>query len=361
MIAKLAIIFIFFWSLTYPLQAQKIEVDTADRYDILVYPIIFYLPETKFGFGGASVITFRLPGEAADSRPSSMNAGMAYTLNKQLLMYFPYKLYKDHNRWLLKGEIGYYVYLYNHFGIGNDSRLEDEETYDVDYPRLHMALSRRFGSLYVGATTRYDNYKIRGVSEGGLLRTDPWARQDGGQLFTVGPILTFDTKDYEFHPSRGFLIELSFIKSFDGFLSDASYTQLRLNAAHYLKIYRETILATNVYYGQVNGDAPFSELFFVGNDKRARGYANRRFKANSLFVMQSELRFPIWKRLEGVAFIASSVLADQPSQLYENDARLSGGGGVRFVINKQDRVRLRLDYAFSEEGSNSYFTVNHAF
>lgn len=353
---------IFFLASASSFAQHKAEVDTTDNCNAIIYPVIFYLPETSFAFGSASVITFRLPGENYSSRPSSLNAGAAYTLNKQLLIYFPYKIFKDQNKWILQGELGYYIYLYNHFGIGNESSQTDEETYDVTYPRIHTALSRKCGQVYLGIKTRYDNYDITRIKENGLLENDPWAARGGGQIFSYGPIIQYDTKDFEFHPTSGWFAELSSVTAINGILSDANtYTKVKFEISKYFSLKDNHIIATNVYAGQIFGDAPFSELFFVGTDKRSRGMSNRRFKDNALLAFQSEYRFPIWNWVEGVAFGSGSVVSDELPQVLGNKIRYTGGAGVRFVVNRQDRVRVRIDYAISDEGSNSYLTINHAF
>jgi len=286
---------------------------------------------------------------------------VAYTQNKQLLFFFPYSLYKNSDDIKVIGEIGYYIYFYNHYGIGNDSNLSDQEIYDVKYPRIHTSVLHRFGDFYLGIKTRYDNYDITELKEGGLLVNDQWASQGGGQLLTYGPLVQYDTKDFQFHPSKGWLAEAGLITSKEGILSDATFTKFHLDARHYMSLMDNHIIASNVYFGHIWGDVPFSELFYYGSNKRARGFADRRFKDRSFLAVQSEYRFPIWRWLGGVTFLSTSAVGDGTDDLFDNTFRWTGGGGLRITLNEADRVRLRLDYAFSEEGTNFYLTANNAF
>ena len=342
-------------------QVDSLEAVEKENVSVTVYPVLFYLPETRWGGGAASLITFRLPGEGDDTRPSSFNGGVAYTQNKQLLIFFPYSLYKNNNNIKVIGEIGFYDYFYNHYGIGNDTELEDQEIYEITFPRIHTSILHRFGNFYVGLKTRYDNYNIEGFKEGGLLQNDQWATQGGGQIFTIGPLIQFDTKDYQFHPSKGWLSEVGLITTKDGVLSDATYTKFHIDARHYSSFMKDHIIASNVYFGHIWGDAPFSELFYYGSNKRARGLGDRRFKDRSFLALQSEYRFPIWRWLGGVAFGATSAVGNGIEDLNSNKFRWTGGGGLRLTLNEKDRVRLRLDYAFSDEGTNFYLTANNAF
>lgn len=342
-------------------QADTVKAQEIKNLNVTAYPVLFYLPETRWGGGAASVVTFRLPGEGRETRPSSFNGGVAYTQNKQLLFFFPYSLYKNNNDIKVIGEIGYYIYFYNHYGIGNDSKLEDQEIYDVTYPRFHTSALHRFGDFYVGIKTRYDNYNISDLREGGLLENDPWAAQGGGQIFSYGPLIQYDTKDYQFHPTKGWLSEVGLITAKEGVFSDATFTKFHLDARQYSSLKKDHIIASNVYLGHIWGEVPFSELFYYGSNKRARGFADRRFKDRTFLAVQSEYRFPIWRWLGGVAFGGSSAVGDGIKDLFNNRFRWTGGGGLRITLNEDDRVRLRLDYAFSEEGTNFYLTANNAF
>ena len=342
-------------------QSDTLENELPKKVSVTGYPVMFYLPETRWGAGGACLVTFRLSGESNETRPSSFNGGVAYTQNKQLLFFFPYNLYKNNNALKVIGELGYYTYFYNHYGIGNESDQEDREIYDVKYPRIHTSVLQRFGDFYVGVKTRYDNYNITELKEGGLLANDKWATQGGGQIFTFGPLIQYDTKDYQFHPSKGWLSEVGLITSKEGVLSDATFTKFHLDARHYGSFKKDHIIASNVYLGHIWGDVPFSELFYYGSNKRARGLSDRRFKDRSFLAIQSEYRFPIWSWLGGVAFASTSAVGEGTNDLLSNRFRWTGGGGLRLTLNKEDRVRLRFDYAFSEEGTNFYLTANNAF
>ena len=81
-----------------------------------------------------------------------------------------------------------------------------------------------------------------------------------------------------------------------------------------------------------------------------------------MLVLQTEYRFPIYKRLQGVTFVSSGSVSDQYLDLFSNHYKWSYGAGLRFVLNKKDRIRLRLDYGLTtNEGGAFYITVNEAF
>ncbi len=54
-------------------QPDSLRTDAVKNISVTAYPVIFYLPETRWGGGAASVVTFRLPREGPETRPSSFN------------------------------------------------------------------------------------------------------------------------------------------------------------------------------------------------------------------------------------------------------------------------------------------------
>jgi len=94
------------------LSSQPVSIDSTDsRYEsfLAVYPLLFYFPETRLGFGATGVFNY-YPGTVKSSRPSQWQVGTAYTLNKQLLIYGSFQYFLRQKRTELFGEIGYYDY-----------------------------------------------------------------------------------------------------------------------------------------------------------------------------------------------------------------------------------------------------------
>ena len=93
----------------------------------------------------------------------------------------------------------------------------------------------------------------------------------------------------------------------------------------------------------------------------ALGHADRRFIDKNLAVVQAEYRFPIYKRLRGVAFGALGNVGETYGSIVSTDLKLSGGAGLRFQLNKKIMNHLRVDLAASKEGFQFYFTVGESF
>ena len=94
---------------------------TKIKNQFLAYPVVFYLPETRWGFGAAGLYNFRFRSESAESNPSQIQLIASYTQNKQLIFVMPFELYRKYNTWKIKGELTYFRYQFNAYGIGFDT------------------------------------------------------------------------------------------------------------------------------------------------------------------------------------------------------------------------------------------------
>jgi hypothetical protein len=120
-------------------------------------------------------------------------------------------------------------------------------------------------------------------------------------------------------------------------------------------------LASQLSGSFVTVDAPFFVYPYVGTPNIGRGYSDRRFMDRTLINIQSELRFSISGRFGAVTFISLSSLGESPEELIKNRTKLSAGLGLRYILNKEERTKIRLDFGFTNEGFNFYITANEAF
>jgi hypothetical protein len=58
-----------------------------EKSSLIVLPLAFYTPETRFGGGVGGLYAFRFGNEPEESRPSQVELGLAYTQNEQILLY----------------------------------------------------------------------------------------------------------------------------------------------------------------------------------------------------------------------------------------------------------------------------------
>jgi len=196
----------------------------------------------------------------------------------------------------------------------------------------------------------------------GLLENGNYTGEDGGVISGIGLVGQLDTRDYIFNPTKGVFMETEIFANAKFTQSNFTYQRFALDFAKYVRIKQDHTLAFHINTAMILGDPIFYDLLYFGSPKLMRGFQDRRFKDKNILVLQGEYRFPIYKWVQGVSFLSGGTVAASYSEIFENDYKISFGAGLRIVLNKKDRVRLRLDYGRTiNEGGAIYITINNAF
>lgn len=346
-------------------QSSTELVDTLkhDKTFIAGYPIVFYFPATKFGFGGAGILTFQLNAKDKKEqyRLSQTQVALVYTLNKQLLALVSWKLFFGSDTYQSNGEIGYYDYFYNFYGIGPDTQFEDEEQYFVRFPRLKVNMLKNIGRYgYIGPKIEIDGYNITEIDSSGIIYNQNLTGIDGGITAELGFVAQYDHRDNIFYPTDGYFLELEYSSGTQYLGSDYSFDKIRLKANKYLNFKENHIIAFDARVAWASTGTPFYESNQYGGPTLGRGYAVGRFQDYNLMIVQGEYRFPIYRRIGAVVYgSVGNVFAEYAESM--EALKWNYGTGLRFNINKKDHINLRLDVAFGAEEPQFYFTIGEAF
>lgn len=341
---------------------KKDSISTDKPLKLQVLPVLFYLPETGLGYGALGVGTWRFKNEPQESRPSSAQVAISLTTKNQFLLFAPFELYFKNENWRVLGELGYYKYFYNFYGLGDASQEADFETYGVTFPRFRATLMNQvMPNVFVGMGYELDSYSNLEIEENGILdATQISGKNGGGIVSNLGLRIFYDSRDNIFFPTKGFFIEGSAYTGVEFLGSSFAYSKFISDNRYYQQLKGNHILAANAFLGITTGDTPLYELFNVGS-RRTRGFNDRRFQDNNELSLALEYRFPIAGRFGGVTFVSSGTVASNFNGLFNASYKNSGGLGLRYLLNKDDGIRIRVDYGLSSEGGNLYFTVREAF
>lgn len=341
----------------------KAQQDTAQKPVYSVLPFLFFLPETDFGFGVGGIMSFRFPGEDTTTAASQMQLGASYTLNDQWLFYLPWRLFWQEQQNLSYGELGYYLYVYPYYGIGINSKKEDEEFYDVIYPRIRVSYLREVRpNLYLGARYWLDNFNITGYAERGSLEHGGIPGVGGGEVGGLGLVSNYDSRNNQFYPTTGWFVETVVLPHTAAFNSDFDFLKFSLDATKYQRLGGRHLLALNAYWESNIGQVPFFNMAFVGGAKRLRGYIDGRFRDHNASVLQAEYRWKFYKRFGLTLFYGAGNVFEDFSALDLSATKHAFGGGLRFQLSKREQVNLRLDAGYApNEGANFYITFGEAF
>lgn len=329
----------------------------------IVLPLIFFTPETRFGAGAASIYAFRFRGNGEETKSSQAQLGFAYTQEKQILSYLPFQVYLKNQEWFSYGELGYYRYVYQFFGIGNDTNEDNQESYDANYPRFRLNVLKKVApKIYVGARYWFDDYRIENRDRSGILFNEEVTGQNGGIISGLGLVANRDSRDQVFYPTTGNFTDVVLYFNQKSFGSDFNFTRFSVDAAQYFPVSKNGVFAANAFVDFVFGEPPFQELAFIGGSKKLRGFFEGRFRDKKLWVLQAEYRQWIWKFIGGTVFAGAGSVAPELGDFTDREVHFSFGAGLRVRLSKEDKINLRIDAGFDKNlNFLPYITVGEAF
>jgi hypothetical protein len=327
---------------------------------VLALPAVSFAPETKWLFGAGAVSTFKLhPKQDIYERPSSLNIGLAFTQNKQVIFSTQFQLFNK-NKDYFYGEIGYFKFSYFFYGVGKQQ--VQEELYKVNFPRIRLNSTHRINSLlWLGGGYHFENYDIVETVPNGALSTQVFNGAEGSRVSGLGAIAILDSRDSIFFPNKGVFANFNLFQYGRYIGGNKNFTKLVADVAAYKKIGKGVNLAGQWFNSFSRGDIPFQSLSLLGGTKLMRGYYQGRFMDNNASLLQSEARIKLYKRISTVLFASTAVLGNEKDFLRFNDPKFAYGAGIRFTFNRKEHLNVRLDYAKGKEKGFFYVTIGEAF
>lgn len=360
----LLLLFLFVWNMSLVGQNnENSNKDSTKNLTYIVLPLVFSSPETSWGFGAATNITFRFKNEPRTSRRSQFQLGFAYTLNKQLLSYLPFQLFVKDEKYKIYGELGYYKFSYEYYGNGNEAPASNREIFNVNFPRVRLnvlyGLNKKW---FVGLRYWLDDFDVVKTLEGGLLDTDETITgRQGGLLSGGGVVVNYDTRDHLFTPRSGMLTELVLFANQKAFGSDFNFQKLYLDVNYFIPVANTHTLGLQVYTELTAGNPPFNQLSQLGGNKRLRGFYEGRFRDKNYLMTQVEYRLPLFWRFGATAFAGTGRVAPEAATLFTSGWHYTYGAGLRIMLDTKARINLRLDIAFGPDTNGFYLTFGEAF
>lgn len=108
-------------------------------------PVLFYMPETKWGGGAGGLITYRSSLDQTEKRPSSIYFYAIYTQLKQSSSQIKPELYFREESYLLNATIMAETFPDKFWGIGPHADNEAEEDYTPRTYSLEFTFQKKYG------------------------------------------------------------------------------------------------------------------------------------------------------------------------------------------------------------------------
>lgn len=339
---------------------------------IKVLPILLYTPETSLGFGAGLLMQFDMPGSQHARRPSSVAMGGIYTLENQVSGQLSpdFRFFGD--RFVLKSDFVGARYPSRFHGIGNKTSENIFDTFTDCYFRAEIdarfrpfAEGHKLHSLFVGANHTAWWSHMRRPKVGDSENDSTFASiddpgEDAVVAIGLGPSIAWDSRDSLSWPQKGTFADLKFTLYDPIVGSDVRYQRLALDVRHFQKLWFSHILALRFVSQSVWGDVPFQRLPQLGGASLFRGWYGGQLRERMMVALEAEYRVPLSPRWAVVAFGSVGRVANSVKHFDVRELRGAGGGGLRFSVDKRDRVNVRLDLAYGDSFS-PYIQFREAF
>jgi Omp85 superfamily domain len=325
-------------------------------------PVLFWLPETRLGFGATGGIHFRLRGAP---RTSSIFVVGAYTLNQQGSADVAADVTLKSGA-LLAGRVRAVHFPDKFYGIGPDSPVSDAEPFTrrfveailaAEYP---IAKRRFYGGLRAGLRLDLRAEEVLDLEPGGQLASGAIEGADGFTAVGVGGSVTWDTRDRPLFPGRGAFVQAWYLQYPEALGRHGQFSRANLEGRIFLPLGKERVLGAAAFLDEAFGDVPFTILPKLGSTRFLRGWREGRFRDKAAWAAQAELRVPLVDRVYGTTFGALGAVAPDAASFRADSIIVAGGVGLRYRLTPEG-ANIRLDVALSEAGPQVYVLVLEAF
>lgn len=358
----------------------------------LIMPIIGTQPSTGFSYGMVGQYTFK--GKNEKDKFSSMNLGITFTENKQLLINFKNSVMLKKNNFFLNGDWRYYVFSQDNYGLGSDIippsyrdtdfNLGDlAEPMDYNYFKFHQTVSYRIKkNYYAGAGLHLDWYSdiedgTLDLPNGIFSKHFVYSRRHryNPREYAVNGIslnFLYDSRDSQINTNKGMYANINYRinPAFDKGNQNSSnvlFLEYRYflplsqhNKQHVFSVWAMAQFITS-------GNVPYLNLPSIGWDQRSRsgkGYVQGLFRGEKLAYLETEYRYPISKNqlISGTVFANFTSASD-----FERHLRVFSyiqpafGVGLRILIDKATRTNLIFNYAWGRQSKAFYINAGESY
>ncbi|MBC7447693.1 MAG: BamA/TamA family outer membrane protein [Hymenobacteraceae bacterium] len=340
----------------FPTAADSSRAAPFRRLRLLPVPAFGYEPETRWHVGAVALAQWRQSPTDTLRRPGNAKAEINLTQNRQLVLASEWNTFSPGERTLTQGSVSFLRFPEDYWGVGNAAPAVARGRYDSHRFEARRAVLRQvWPHVYVGPRAVAQGlWRVRPLA-GGLLDRRTVTGATGGWSVGAGAAVAYDTRPSVFTPTRGALVSTA-VTAFRAALGSAfRFTRFELDARRYWSLGRRVTLAGQLTATVHTGEPPFRMLALLGSDGPMRGYYRGRFRDRQLAAAQAEVRFPLLWRFGAAAFAGAGQVARGFDEFGLRSLKPSFGGGLRFLVDRQENVNLRLDYGIGEGGNTGFY------
>lgn len=340
-------------SLFRPFFAHAQNGDSSAHVSILPVPTMGYSPET-WGYLGA-VCLFNFPMfKNSGARNSNAKVEFSLTQRRQRILELQWNLFSRRENFFYFGNTVFSKYVDYYWGIGPTTPGSNRSTFNAHRDLVYAGMAKNTGNkFFIGGALKWQQYlNIQPSDSNSLL-------QNVTNLSTWGiNLLCFkDTRNSLLNAESGRFIR--FIVSQNIFRQENSwqnYQKLELDARGYRKYKEKLVFAGRALLQSMSGVAPFFDYNLLGGDNNMRGFYMGRFRDKHIALVQAETRLNVYRRWGLALFGGGASVFPNPGAFSSKSLKFNIGGGLRFMVDRKERINMRIDYALGS-GDNQGFYV----
>lgn len=331
------------------------EKDTTRKASFMPVPVLGYAQETGFEFGLGALYSFYVDRKDTSNRSSNFSGTASYSTKKTYNLTLKGDAWTRANRYHLIGEVRFKKMPFNFYGLGNNTQQKDEDRLLQQQIKLLFDVEKTFiKHAYTGVSLGFENYNFIDKVTGGIYSTSPLLiDKAGGSLLFIGLSQSYDTRNSNNYPTKGFFGRVTYQYAPAIFGSNSfNGSQLKVNVRNFWPLAPKVVLGAQALYYTVQSSAtPFYVLPQLGNDEIMRGYYTGRFRDENLLASQIELRYRFMNRFGIVAFAGGGKVFSNADFNLKNFKPNYGFGG-RYFFDTAKGLSVRLDYGVGEKKMN---------
>lgn len=372
-----------------------------------IIPSVGYTPQNGFLLG-ITTLTGVYLGDPATTTISNVALIGFYTSKSQTILMSRHVAMLAENAWQLQGDYRFFLTNQPTYGLGSGresdfgvsvggagttAAVRGEQPMDFDFVRIHQSALKRLGRSpwYAGASYRFDRYYAIVDQELALEAVPPvvtshWAYCEqfgfGKKAYGasgLGAELVYDSRDSTIAAYRGWYVSPSFRWYPEALGSSKEATFAQLDVRTYLglsdDVPRNVLALWFLGAGVTSGRLAYLALPSIGWDfgnRSGRGYVQGRFRGDAELYAEAEWRFRITRNgfLGGTVFANASTFSrpavdvagySEPREKLLSTVRPAGGVGLRFMMNREARNAVTLDFAGGQDSFGIYFGAGEVF
>jgi len=323
------------------------DKEEQKKIKVLPVPAFGYAPETKTYLGAVSLFTLDLYQDSL-TRESNAKVEVNYTWNRQIITETEWSYFFREEKWFTQGKLHFSDYPDLYYGVGANTKFEDEITYQSKRIVVDFSVLKSLGNdWFSGPSVKFLNFYRIKTDEQEIA----FPELKSNRVFGLGYSFMKDSRNSLLTPTNGVYYLGKVMYDF----SAENYWEALSDFRFYKSWNNKFTLANRFLCDLTVRTPPFFDNSTVGGDKYVRGYYLGRFRDKNLTTWQSEFRFPVYRRFHSAVFGGMSAIFGAIDELNSKSFKPNYGLGIRYLVDKDSNTFLRFDYGLGEGNAEGFY------